>query len=259
MTRPLRIGHLFPEAMNLYGDRGNVLALIQRARWRAIEVEVVPIGLGEVFDASAVDLIFSGGDQDREQRRVATDLAGRKGEAIRQAIEDGMPALAVCGSYQLFGAGYRPAEGPEIPGVGIFDLVTEHPGASVERCVGNIAIDWQGYLLVGFENHGGRTYLGPSARPLGRVVAGYGNNGQDATEGVRHRNAFGTYLHGSLLPKNPKLADELLRLALSRRDGEVTLDPLDESVEESARTVALARARQERHAQRNVGAIRRGP
>ncbi|MFN8534554.1 MAG: hypothetical protein U0556_13535 [Dehalococcoidia bacterium] len=110
MTRPLRIGHLFPEAMNLYGDRGNVLALIQRARWRAIEVEVVPIGLGEVFDASAVDLIFSGGDQDREQRRVATDLAGRKGEAIRQAIEDGMPALAVCGSYQLFGAGIvRPA------------------------------------------------------------------------------------------------------------------------------------------------------
>ncbi|GIW12325.1 MAG: glutamine amidotransferase [Dehalococcoidia bacterium] len=253
----LRIGHLYPEAMNLYGDRGNILALLQRARWRGIAATVIPIGLGEPFDPAAVDLVFAGGDQDREQRLVAADLVGAKGEAIRAAIEQGMPALVVCGSYQLFGCYYQPASGPAIPGVGVFDLVTKHPGAEVTRCVGNLAVDWEGYLLVGFENHGGRTYLGPGVQPLGRVVAGYGNNGQDGFEGARYRNAFGTYLHGALLPKNPRLADELIRLALAYRGQEVELPPLDDAIEEQARQVALARALSERHAQQNVGATRR--
>jgi CobQ-like glutamine amidotransferase family enzyme len=255
--RPLRIGYLYPDVMNLYGDRGNIIALVQRARWRGIAVEVVPISIGDPVRPETVDLLFAGGDQDREQRRVAADLAGAKGEAIRQAIEDGLPALVVCGSYQLFGRRYAPAEGPALVGLGVFDAVTEHPGASVVRCVGNIVVDWEGELLVGFENHGGRTYLGRGARPLGRVVAGSGNNGQDGTEGARYQNAFGTYLHGSLLPKNPKLADELLRLALAYRGDDPTLAPLDDTVEEAARRVAIARARAERHAHRNVGAIAR--
>ncbi|GIW08558.1 MAG: glutamine amidotransferase [Dehalococcoidia bacterium] len=257
MTRAIRIGHLYPDVMNLYGDRGNILALVQRARWRGIQVDVVPISLGDPFRAETVDLLFAGGDQDREQRRVAADLAGPKGDAIRAAIEAGLPALVVCGSYQLFGQRYLPAEGPELPGLGVFDVVTEHPGVNVVRCVGNIVVDWNGSLLVGFENHGGRTYLGPRAAPLGRVVAGYGNNGQDGTEGARYKNAFGTYLHGSLLPKNPRLTDELLRLALQQRGDDPTLAALDDSVEEAARRVAIARARAERHAQRNVGATAR--
>jgi CobQ-like glutamine amidotransferase family enzyme len=257
MTPPLRIGHLYPDVMNLYGDRGNIIALVQRARWRGFDVEVVPISLGDPFRPERVDLLFAGGDQDREQRRVAADLAGGKGAAIRAAIEEGMPALVVCGSYQLFGERYRPADGPDLPGLGVFDAVTEHPGAMVVRCVGNIIVEWEGSLLVGFENHGGRTYLGPRATPLGRVVAGYGNNGQDGTEGARTNNAFGTYLHGALLPKNPRLADTLLALALARRGDDPALAPLDESVEEAARRVAIARARAERHNQRNVGATAR--
>lgn len=254
MTSLLRIGHLYPDVMNLYGDRGNIVALVQRARWRGFMVEVVPISLGDPFRAELVDLLFAGGDQDREQRRVAADLAGAKGEAIRAAIEEGLPALVVCGSYQLFGKRYRPADGPDLPGLGVFDAVTEHPGATVVRCVGNSIVEWEGSLLVGFENHGGRTYLGPGATPLGRVIVGYGNNGEDGTEGARAKNAFGTYLHGALLPKNPRLADTLLALALERRGEDPVLAPLDESVEEAARRVAIARARAERHAHRNVGA-----
>ncbi|MCS6800360.1 MAG: glutamine amidotransferase [Chloroflexota bacterium] len=259
MTFVLRIGHLYPDVMNLYGDRGNVLALAQRARWRGFGVEIIPISLGDPFRPDAVDLLFAGGDQDREQRRVAADLAGRKGEAIRAAIEEGLPALVVCGSYQLFGERYQPAAGPELRGLAVFDAVTIHPGATVVRCVGNIVVDWEGSLLVGFENHGGRTYLGPRAAPLGRVVVGYGNNGEDGTEGARYKNAFGTYLHGALLPKNPMLADTLLSLALQRRGEDPALAPLDERVEEAARRVAIARARRERHALRNVGATRRSP
>jgi CobQ-like glutamine amidotransferase family enzyme len=249
----LTIGHLYPESMNLYGDRGNVLALTRRAEWRGIGVTVRHIGIGDALDTADLDLIFAGGDQDQEQRRVAADLAGEKAEMLREAIGAGLPALVVCGSYQLFGKYYRPAEGPALPGVGIFDLHTEHPGARVQRCIGNVSVDWNGYTLVGFENHGGRTYLGPSARPLATVLHGYGNNGSDGTEGAVQHNAHGTYLHGSLLPKNPALTDHLLRLALIRKYGAFELTELDDSVEHAARSVAILRSKQERRTSPNTG------
>jgi hypothetical protein len=180
-----------------------------------------------------------GGGQDREQRRIAEDLAIGKGEALRKAAEGSVAMLAVCGGYQLFGRYYRPAAGEELPGVAVFDAWTVHPGEGARRCIGDVAARWEGGTLVGFENHGGRTYLGSGARPLARVERGFGNNGEDGGEGAVYRNAYGTYLHGSLLPKNPRFTDHLLRLALNRRYGEVELAPLDDSIEEAAHAAAL--------------------
>ena len=242
----LIIGHLYPDLMNLYADRGNIICLQQRARWRGIEVEVVPLGLGDRIDVGAIDLFFIGGGQDKEQRMAAEDLARIKGGAIREAIEDGAVALAICGGFQLFGHYYRPAEGPELPGIGVFDAITIHKGPSAPRCIGNIVVEWEGGMLVGFENHGGRTYLGPGCRPLGRVIMGHGNNSEDGTEGAIYRHAYGTYLHGALLPKNPHFADHLLHLALARRYGQVELAPLDDGLEMLAHRAAIKRARQER-------------
>ena len=244
----LRIAHLFPRLMNIYGDRGNILCLVRRCREREIEVEVNELGLGEPLDAEAHDLIFLGGAQDREQDRVAEDLLWVKGAALRDAVEAGVVVLAVCGGYQLFGRAYRQASGAQLEGLGIFDLRTEHPGPDARRLIGNVVAElppepdagWEGGTLVGFENHGGRTYLGPGAQPLARVRSGSGNNGRDGTEGARYRNAFGTYLHGSLLPKNPRFADRLIQLALSRASGDdVRLAPLDDRLEELAHQAAL--------------------
>lgn len=236
----LRLAHLYPRVMNVYGDRGNILCLLRRCRERGIDVELTELGLGDRLDPAAHDLIFIGGAQDREQRRVAEDLRTVKGEALRQAVEAGVVALAVCGGYQLFGRFYRESTGAELGGLGIFDLWTEHPGSGAKRLIGNVVADWDGETLVGFENHGGRTYLGPSGQPLARVRSGYGNNGKDGTEGVRYRNAFGTYLHGSLLPKNPRFADHLIALALRRAHGDdVTLAPIDDRLEDLAHAAAL--------------------
>jgi CobQ-like glutamine amidotransferase family enzyme len=256
----LRIAHLYPRLMNIYGDRGNVLCLVRRCRDRGIDVEVTELGPGDRLDPAAHDLIFIGGAQDREQRRVADDLLQVKGATLREAVEAGVVVLAVCGGYQLFGRFYREASGAELPGLGVFDLHTEHPGPGAPRLIGNVVarlVDHSGLVegpaaerrpepveggedtLAGFENHGGRTYLGAGAQPLARVVSGHGNNGGDGTEGARYRNAFGSYLHGSLLPKNPRFADRLIALALSRTNGDVTLAPLDDAVEEAAHAAAL--------------------
>src|ERR1700694_1294829 len=242
----LRIAHLYADEMNICGDRGNILTLTKRAEWRGITVTVDAVGRGPAPDLSGIDLIFWGGGQDRDQELVFRDAAQHKVAAIRQAIDDGAVVLAVCGGYQLLGEYYVTADGKKLPGLGLVDLHTV-PGS--RRNIGNIVIetstlDLDPPTLVGFENHSGKTYLGPGLQPLGRVVRGAGNNGEDGTEGVASGNVFGTYLHGSLLPKNPRFADLLLRRALQRR-GFTRLEPLDDTVEmsahESVRQVVLKR------------------
>ncbi len=211
----LTLGHLYPDQLNLYGDRGNILTLRRRCQLRGIELRVIDLGIGDALAPDEYDMLFIGGGQDKEQAPVAQDLQEMKSIGLWAAIEDNMPVLAVCGGYQLLAHYYRPAEGPDMRGLGVFDAWTIHKGAQSPRCIGDIAISWNGSTLVGFENHGGRTYLG-TAKPLGKVLKGYGNNGEDHTEGAVYRNAFGTYMHGSLLPKNPHFADHLIALALER-------------------------------------------
>ena len=245
MTTPIRLVHLYPDLMSVYGDRGNVLALKRRAEWRDIEVDVRELSLGDRLDPHEVDLIFFGGGQDREQGVVSPDFVDQKGEGVREAVEDGAALLSVCGGYQLLGRSYTTVEGQELPGAGLFDIRSV-PGP--RRHIGNVLIetdlDGQRRTLVGFENHSGRTYLGPGVRPLGRAVVGAGNNGEDHTEGAVYKGAIGCYLHGSLLPKNPWLADRLLAIALSHRRGEpVLLQPLDDGLEEEAHEAVAARVR----------------
>ena len=236
----LTIHHLYADMMNLYGDRGNVIAIKKRCEWRGIPVEVVDVGLGESIRPTGCDLFLFGGGQDREQALLADDLAGSKGADLRAIVEDGVVVLGVCGGYQLMGHFYETPEGERLPGVGIFDLHTEPRKPDEERLIGNVLVrvrapegDEQ-REIVGFENHGGRTYLGEDVKPLGEVVVGFGNNGQDGTEGARRLNAYGTYLHGSLLPKNPWLTDQLILNALHRVDDTFELEPLDDTVERSA-------------------------
>jgi len=211
----LTLGHLYPAQLNLYGDRGNILTLQRRCQMRGIALRVVGLGIGDALAPDEYDLLFIGGGQDKEQAPVAQDIFEMKGIGLWAAVEDDMPVLAVCGGYQLLAHYYRPAIGPDMRGLGIFDAWTIHKGTHMPRCIGDIAISWNGSTLVGFENHGGRTYLG-TAKPLGKVLKGHGNNAEDHSEGAIYRNAYGTYLHGSLLPKNPHFADHLLALALRR-------------------------------------------
>ena len=239
MAMTLRVAHLYPKMMNIYGDRGNILCLVRRCQRRGIEVDVVDLGLGEPLISSRHDLFFMGGAQDQEQLQVAEDLVQTKGQALRQEVEGGCVLLAVCGAYQLMGRYYRPAGGGELPGVGLFDAWTEYPGTTSRRLIGNVVAEWQDSTLVGFENHGGRTYLGERVKPLARVLTGHGNNGADKWEGAVYRGAFGTYLHGSILPKNPRFADHLIAMALQRRYGDVELEPLDDIVEHRAHKAAL--------------------
>lgn len=214
----LTLGHLYPDQLNLYGDRGNIVVLRERCRRRGINLRIVGLGIGDALAPDEYDMLFIGGGQDKEQAPVAQDVLEVKGIGLWAAIEDDMPVLAVCGGYQLLAHYYRPATGPDMRGLGVFDAWTIHKGPRVPRCIGDIAINWQGQTLVGFENHGGRTYLG-TAQPLGKVLKGFGNNAQDETEGAVYRNTFGTYMHGSLLPKNPHFADYLIGLALQRTYG----------------------------------------
>jgi hypothetical protein len=238
----VRVAHLYPDVMNIYGDRGNVIALQYRCRARGIDCEVVDVTIGDPLDPDAFDLLLVGGGQDREQRRIADDLLA-KGPALREAVEAGLPVLAVCGGFQLFGHRYIDHEGGQIPGIGIFDMETRHPGPRADRSIGDVVIQTAFGEIVGFENHGGRTYLAPGAAPLGSVRRGFGNNASDGTEGARYRNAIGTYLHGSVLPKNPALADELIRLALEHRYGHpFHLEPLDDRAESRAHTSAVSTA-----------------
>ncbi len=236
----LRLCALYPEQMNIYADRGNIMLLRRRCEWRGIDFEYAAAGPGERLDPAAHDLLYIGGGQDRDQRIVAADLVQTKRQAIADAVADGAVLLAVCGGYQLLGHGYELGE-ERIEGLGLADLETvREPGP---RLIGNVEIevelDGERRRLAGFENHGGRTYLGPDATPLGRVIKGFGNNGRDGYEGVRIRNAIGTYLHGPLLPKNAWLADRLIQLAIARRGGsEPDLEPLDDSLESAAHEAA---------------------
>jgi lipid II isoglutaminyl synthase (glutamine-hydrolysing) len=241
----LRLLALYPDQMNIYADRGNILFLQRRCEWRGIAFGYAAAGIGEAIDPGGHDLFYIGGGQDRDQRMVAGDMVRTKREALASAVDDGAVVLAVCGGYQLLGHSYQLGE-KRMPGLGLADLETvREPGA---RLIGNAAIEADlgdgPRIVAGFENHGGRTYLGSDATPLGRVVEGFGNNGQDGHEGVRRQNLVGTYLHGPLLPKNTWLADRLTALALERRyGGEPELAPLDDELEaaahESARAAAL--------------------
>lgn len=240
----LTIGWLFARTMNIYGDRGNVLTLLERCHRRGITAEVIEIGVGEPLQPGQCDLFFWGGGQDREQIAAARDLTGEKGVILRQEIERGVPLLAVCGGYQLLGHFYRPQDGPELPGLGLFDAWTI---AGSRRLIGNIIVDSPDFgEIVGFENHSGRTYLGPAAQPLGWVRTGSGNNGEDRTEGCRYRNAIGTYLHGPVLPKNPQLADFLILQALRMRGWDKPLLPLDDELAVAAHQEAVRRAQTDR-------------
>lgn len=236
---------LYPEQMNIYADRGNILFLQRRCEWRGIDFRHYGAGPGESIDAAAHDLFYVGGGQDRDQRMVAADMVATKRGDLAAAVESGAALLAVCGGYQLLGHSYQLGE-ERLPGLGLVDLETvREPGP---RLIGNIAIEVDlgpgPQFLAGFENHGGRTYLGPGVQALGRVLKGHGNNGSDGFEGVRRHNLIGTYMHGPLLPKNAWLADHLIALALERRYGvRPELDPLDDAFEraahDSARTAAL--------------------
>jgi CobQ-like glutamine amidotransferase family enzyme len=240
----LRLLALYPEQMNIYADRGNILFLQRRCEWRGIGFRYAASGPGDGFDPGEHDLIYVGGGQDRDQVLVAEDMLRTKREAIAAAVDDGAALLAVCGGYQLLGRRYELGE-DSIPGLAIADLETvREPGP---RLIGNVAIETNlddgPRVLAGFENHGGRTVLGPDAEPLGRVLHGHGNNGRDGYEGVKRLNLIGTYLHGPLLPKNAWLADRLIALAIERRTGSLPeLEPLGDELEIAAHAGALRAA-----------------
>lgn len=233
------IGWLYGASMNIYGDRGNIIALTRRASWRGLETEVVSIGIGDPIPPR-VDIYFFGGGQDQEQIAVSRDLQGAKGERIKADIEAGAAALTICGGYQLFGREYRPHDADPLPGIGVFDAVTV---AGPERFIGNVVVESPWGKLVGFENHSGLTTLGRDVQPLGDVRVGRGNNGRDGKEGARHLNAVGCYLHGALLPKNPGLTDWLLEAGYAHATGHhANLAPLDNRLEMAAHATATDRA-----------------
>jgi CobQ-like glutamine amidotransferase family enzyme len=241
----VRVAHLYPEYLNIYADRGNIAVLDRRAAWRRLTLEVRGVGVGDPLTAGSFDLLYVGGGQDREQALIAADLAGRGG-VITAAIDGGAAVLAVCGGYQLLGRGYRDQAGVELPGAGVFAHETV---AGERRMIGDVLLECEvepgeRRTLAGFENHAGRTLLDPGAEPLGRVVAGFGNDGESGYEGCRLGNAVGTYLHGPLLPRNPWLADWLLERAVQHATGDrPRFEPLDDELEHRAHAVAAERAR----------------
>jgi len=242
----VRVGHLYPEYLNIYADRGNIAVLTRRAAARSHELLVEPVTLGTPLEPGSHDLLYVGGGQDREQAMIAPDLAER-GEAIRAAVEGGAALLAVCGGYQLLGRGYRGRDGTWLAGAGVFPHETL---ADETRMIGDVLLESmlaeaRGKTIAGFENHAGRTVLDEAAEPLGRVIAGYGNDGASGFEGCRVRRALGTYLHGPLLPRNPWLADLLLSWAVAHAAGAEPepLSQLPDELEAQAHAVAADRAR----------------
>jgi CobQ-like glutamine amidotransferase family enzyme len=233
----LRIAHLYAHLLNIYGDRGNIVSLTKRAQWRNIDVVARSIGLEEPFDADYFDLYFIGGGQDKQQIAIAQDLLKRK-DAFHKALEGKAVILAICGGYQLLGHYYKPHQGEELRGLSLLDA---HTVASDKRMIGNVQIKTNdGSTIVGFENHSGQTFLGKDLNALGKVIVGHGNNGQDKSEGAHSGTIYGTYLHGSLLPKNPLLTDRLIEQALARRYGKVPLAPLNDVLELAAHKRALS-------------------
>jgi hypothetical protein len=237
----IRVAHLYPDYLNIYADRGNIAVLAERARARGHELDVRAIGMHDHVPAGELDLFYVGGGQDREQELVAHDLAAKAGPLV-EAVENGAAFLAVCGGYQLLGRYYVDVAGNELPGIGLLPL---HTVAGDRRMIGDVLLecDWAGQTLAGFENHAGRTILDDEAEPLGRVVSGFGNDGRSGFEGCRRLRAYGTYLHGPLLPRNPWFADRLLEDALAHAGHELRLDPLPDELERKAHAVAAARAR----------------
>ena len=238
----LRICHLYPDVLNLYGDGGNIRCLQQRLQWRGMGAEVVKMPIGAKESLAGFDLVFIGGGQDFEQQVLLEDLHRGKDREIRAAIDDGVPFLTICGGYQMLGHYYETYDGKRCDFIGAVDLYTV---GSKQRMIGNYKFrcgaESGGSLVVGFENHSGKTWLGQGVQPLGTVLAGFGNNGEDKTEGVRYKNVFGTYSHGPLLPKNPELCDKILLTALERKYGKAELPPLDDAAEIAAHDEMAAR------------------
>ncbi|MBI2011497.1 glutamine amidotransferase [Candidatus Daviesbacteria bacterium] len=253
----LTIGYLYGECMNIYGDTGNIITLQKRAQWRKISVRVKNISIGDRLKLGEVDIFFFGGGQDQAQQLVSEDLQKGTGEIIKAEVERGIPLLSICGGYQLLGAYYQPHKGPKLAGIDLFPAYTQ---ASSQRMIGNIVVQLTSELadqlassnsltrqsanslLIGFENHSGKTYLDEKAKPLGKIIKGFGNNGEDKTEGCIYKNAIGCYMHGSLLPKNPQLADWLLQKALEvKYSKEMNLMPLNDSFEKTAHNKTISR------------------
>jgi CobQ-like glutamine amidotransferase family enzyme len=245
VSQKVVVGHLYPDYLNIYADRGNMAVLERRAAWRGIGFDYRPVGMGERLEPGEHDLLYIGGGQDREQTLVAADLVS-KGDSVREAAAGGAALLAVCGGYQLLGSLYRDRSGAEIPGIGVFP---HHTVAGEKRMIGDVLLECRfsdsPRLLAGFENHAGRTILEDGAEPLGRVIAGFGNDGESGHEGCLVGRAAGTYLHGPLLPRNAWFADWLLGQALAHRSGgePPELEPLPDDLEGQAQEVSAARAR----------------
>ena len=241
----LNIGWLYPDLMSTYGDRGNIIALGYRMRQRKITPGIHKISLNEDAEAiSKMDILFMGGAQDKQQEIVNKDLKLNKGKFLKSAIERGCPSLYICGAYQFLGNYYLAADNTKIEGLGIFDLYTKNPGLNFDRCIGNLIVEpyaMQNISLVGFENHGGRSYLNDKKMAFAKVVHGFGNNGEDGSEGFAYKNAIGTYLHGPALPKNPVLADFLIKKALQRKYGKIKFEALDDEIENKAKAAIINR------------------
>lgn len=229
----IRIAHLYPDMLNLYGDRGNIIVLKSRLNARGIDCVVDAVTMGKSFNADNYDMLFIGGGQDFEQDVLLDDLKKGKDVEISKAIHNGTPMLAICGGYQMLGKYYQTYDGNKLEYLGALDFYTK---GKEERMIGNYAFKTkEGIEVAGFENHSGRTYLGSGLEPLGKIIKGYGNNGEDGTEGVRFKNTFGTYSHGPVLPKNPELADLLISKALENKNANIKLSPLDDTLELKAR------------------------
>lgn len=237
------IAHLYPKEMNIYGDRGNIFSLVYRLKKRGIETVIKNIGINDPLPQASFDLLFSGGGQDQQQQLIAPDLFKRR-HILLKACQTGIPMLTICGAYQLFGHYFQPFNGPKLKGIGIFDAYTV---ASQQRKIGNILISSDFGKLVGFENHSGNTFLSGNTKPLGKVIHGFGNNGQDKTEGAVINNVFGCYLHGPLLPKNPHFCDHLIKLALANKYGNVKLEALDDELEWQTHQAAVKQTRKLHH------------
>lgn len=237
----LSIAHLYPNLLNIYGDRGNILTIKRRCQWRDIDVEITEIDIDDDINPDKYDFYFIGGGQDQQQIAVAKRLQ-QVSTQIHEAVNTGAVILAICGGYQLLGHYYQPFDGDKLMGISVIDAYTV---AGNTRFIGNVTIELNDHFqlepktLVGFENHSGLTYLGEGVKPIGKTIVGNGNNGKDNEEGAVYKHVYGTYLHGSLLPKNPHFADLLITQALSRKHSNIKLDPIDDSIELAAHNNAI--------------------